>query len=73
MGFHPKNGLHQGMKVRLSIWTFWICDSKTVEVSWKLRNCKSWKLKNEEIYFEDLGHQLGKLGQTHVLGFYPPI
>ena len=45
MGFHPKNGLHQGMKVRLSIWTFWICDSKIVEVSWKLRNCKSWKLK----------------------------
>ena len=45
MGFHPKNGLHQVMKVRLSIWTFWICDSKTVEVSWKLRNCKSWKLK----------------------------
>ena len=25
MGFHPKNGLHQCMKVGLFISTFWIC------------------------------------------------
>ena len=56
MGFLRTNGLHQGMKVRLSILTFWICDLKTVEVSWKLRNCKKLEVKNEEIYFEDLGH-----------------
>ena len=43
MGFHPKNGSHQGMKVRLSIWTFWICDSKTVN-GLKAENCKNWKL-----------------------------
>ena len=55
MGFHPKNGLHQGMKVRLSILTFWICDLKTVEVSWKLRNCKT-EIYSEEIHFEELGH-----------------
>ena len=30
MGFHPKNDLHKCMKVRLSIWTFWIC-FKTVD------------------------------------------
>ena len=29
-GFHPKNGLHKCTKVRLSIWTLWICVSKTV-------------------------------------------
>ena len=40
MGFHPKNGSHQGMKVRLSIWTFWICDSKTVN-GLKAENCKN--------------------------------
>ena len=31
------------MKVRLSIWTFWICDSKTVN-GLKAENCKNWKL-----------------------------
>ena len=55
MGFHPKNGLHQGMKVRLSIWNFWICDSKTVN-GLKTENCKNWKLKSEEVNFEDLGY-----------------
>ena len=25
MSFHPKNDLHKCEKVRLSIWTFWIC------------------------------------------------
>ena len=55
MGFHPKNGLHQGMKVRLSIWTFWICDSKTVN-GLKTKNCKKLEVKSEEVNFEDLGH-----------------
>ena len=32
MGFHPKNDLYKCEKVRLSIWTFWIFVSKTVEV-----------------------------------------
>ena len=30
IGFHPKNDLHKCTKVRLSIWTLWICVSKTV-------------------------------------------
>ena len=55
MGFHPKNGLHQGMKVRLSIWTFWIYDSKTVN-GLKVENCKNWKLTVKKFNFEDLGH-----------------
>ena len=25
MGFHPKNDFHKCKKIRLSIWTFWIC------------------------------------------------
>ena len=64
------------MKVRLSIWTFWICVKKTVK-GFKLKivkteNDKNWKLKLKKLNFEELGHQLGKLGQTHVLRFYPP-
>ena len=50
MGFHPKNGLHQCMKVRLSIWTLWNFVSKTVGMVLKPR------IKSEEINFEDLGH-----------------
>ena len=30
------------------------------------------KLKMKKLNFEELGHQLGKIGQTHVLEFYPP-
>ena len=30
MGFHPKNDLHKCKKVRLSIWTFWICFKNSV-------------------------------------------
>ena len=57
MGFHPKNGLHQGMKVRLSIWTFWICDSKKTVNGLKAENCKKkLEIKSEEIHFEELGH-----------------
>ena len=26
----------------------------------------------KKLNFEELGHQLGKIGQTHVLKFYPP-
>ena len=26
----------------------------------------------KKLNFEELGHQLGKIGQTHVLRFYPP-
>ena len=55
MCFHPKNGSHLGMKVRLSIWTFWICDSKTVN-GLKAENCKKLEINSEEINFEDLGH-----------------
>ena len=55
MGFHPKNGLHQGMKVRLSIWTLWNCVSKTVN-GFKTENCKKLEINSEEINFEDLGH-----------------
>ena len=43
MSFHSKNGLHQGMKVRLSIWTLWNCVSKTVN-GFKTENCINWKL-----------------------------
>ena len=60
MGFHPKNGLHQVMKVRLSIWTFWNCVKNCKRFKEKLKNVKTGSLKleinNEEIYFEDLGH-----------------
>ena len=55
MGFHPKNGLHQGMKVRLSIWTLWKCVSKTVN-GFKTENCKNWKLTVKKFKIEDLGH-----------------
>ena len=55
MGFHPKNGLHQSMKVRLSIWTFWICDSKTVN-GFKTEIIKTESKKSEKVHFEDLGH-----------------
>ena len=55
MGFHPKNSLHQGMKVRLSIWTLWNCVSKTVN-GFKTENYKNWKLTVEKFNFEDLGH-----------------
>ena len=56
MGFHPKNGLHKCMKVRLSIWTLWNCVLKTVEMFLKTENFKNWKLKVKKINFEDLGH-----------------
>ena len=40
----------------------------------KTENCKKkLKVKGEKVNFEDLGHQLGKLGQTRVLGFYPRV
>ena len=26
----------------------------------------------KKLNFEELGHQLGKIGKTHVLKFYPP-
>ena len=48
MGFHPKNGLHQCMKVRLSIWTIWNFVSKTVN-GLKTENCKNWKLKVKKL------------------------
>ena len=56
MGFHPKNGLHQGMKVRLSIWTLWKCVSKKTVNGFKTENCKNWKLTVKKFNFEDLGH-----------------
>ena len=31
------------------------------------------KVNCEKVNFEDLGHKLGKLGQTSVLGFYPRV
>ena len=30
MGFRPRNDLHKCKKVRLSIWTFWICFKNSV-------------------------------------------
>ena len=63
------------MKVRLSIWTFWI-GFKNCKWFEKHKNCKDWNGKNwkimKKLNFEELGHQLGKIGQTHVLKFYPP-
>ena len=41
MGFHPKNGLHQCTKVRLSIWTLWNCVLKTVGMVLKLKIVKT--------------------------------
>ena len=74
MGFHPKNDLHKCMKVRLSIWTLWICVSKKNSGNdLKTENCKKLKVKWEKVNFEDLGHQLDKLGHTCVLGFYPRV
>ena len=55
MGFHPKNGLASGMKVRLSIWTLWNCFKKTGEVVLKLKIVKT-EINSEKVNFEDLGH-----------------
>ena len=56
MGFHPKNGLHQCMKVRLSIWTLWNFVFKNSGNGLKTEKCKKLEFKYEEINFEDLGH-----------------
>ena len=38
----------------------------------KTEMIKTEMLKMKKLNFEELGHQLGKIGQTHVLKFYPP-
>ena len=55
MGFHPKNDLHKCTKVRLSIWTFWIC-FKNSGSSLKAEKLYKLKVKCEKVNFEDLGH-----------------
>ena len=46
--------------------------SKTVDGLKNIKIVKTEMLKMKKLNFEELGHQLGKIGQTHVLKFYPP-
>ena len=39
----------------------------------KAEKLQKLKVKCEKVNFEDLGHQLRKLGQTSVLRFYPHV
>ena len=48
MGFHPKNDLHKCKKVRLSIWTFWICFKNSV-MSLKTDELYKLKMKCEKL------------------------
>ena len=50
-----------------------LCFKKNSGNDLKTENCKKLKVKWEKVNFEDLGHQLDKLGHTCVLGFYPRV